>query len=130
MSEPALAASVVVRDEDGRFLLVQRGREPARGLWSVPGGKVESGEDPRSAAAREVREETGLRVQVGGVIDRATVRGSNGTVYDIHCFVARVLGGRAQAGDDADRVGWFTLDEVGALQTTPGLTDLLRRGEP
>ena len=55
----------LVHDDDGRLLVVRRGREPGRGLWSVPGGRVEPGESDTVAVEREVLEETGLHVTVG-----------------------------------------------------------------
>ena len=55
----------LVHDDDGRLLVVRRGREPGRGLWSVPGGRVEPGESVGVAVEREVLEETGLHVTVG-----------------------------------------------------------------
>ncbi|HLL07775.1 MAG TPA: NUDIX domain-containing protein, partial [Nocardioidaceae bacterium] len=58
----------VVRDADGRLLMVLRGRPPGQGLWSLPGGRVEPGESKQGALAREVREETGLEVLVGDLL--------------------------------------------------------------
>jgi 8-oxo-dGTP diphosphatase len=63
--ETILAASAVICDEAGRVLLVLRGRDPQRGRWSVPGGKVEPGETLEQAATREALEETGLQVRIG-----------------------------------------------------------------
>jgi 8-oxo-dGTP diphosphatase len=64
-SRRILAAAAVVREESGRFLLIKRGKAPEAGLWTFPGGRVEPGETLRQAAAREVREETSLLVEVG-----------------------------------------------------------------
>jgi ADP-ribose pyrophosphatase YjhB (NUDIX family) len=68
----------VITDDDGRLLLVQRARPPAAGTWSLPGGRVERGEDDAAAVIREVREETGLDVAAGelvGTVERDTVAG-------------------------------------------------------
>jgi acetyl-CoA carboxylase carboxyl transferase subunit beta len=116
-----LAAGAVVRDAAGRLLLVQRGKDPEAGRWTLPGGRVEPGESPAEAAAREVTEETGLVVAVGRewlVIERPAGPDS---VFEIHDFVAEPLGGALRAGDDAADVGWFTPAELARLPLTTGL---------
>ena len=121
-----LAAGAVVRDAGGRLLLVQRGHEPEGGRWTLPGGRVEPGESPADAAAREVTEETGLVVAVGRewlVLDRPA---GPDTVFEIHDFVAEPLGGALRAGDDAADVGWFTAAELARLPLTTGLFAHLR----
>lgn len=115
----------VVVDEDGRILLVRRGQEPAKGRWSVPGGRVEAGEDDPTATAREVLEETGLRVDVAepvGSVERDAPDGSVYAITDYRCSPAVGTDPTAVvAGDDADEVGWFTPDEVHRLDCVPGL---------
>jgi ADP-ribose pyrophosphatase YjhB (NUDIX family) len=120
----------IVRDDDGRVLLVRRGTDPGRGLWSVPGGRVEAGETAETATAREVQEETGLLVSVGsraGVVERA---GPAGVVYVIEDFHARPAPGAdlraVRAGDDADEVGWYSPDELMELDCVAGLVDAFR----
>ena len=64
---PLVGVGVVVIDR-GRMLLVERGNSPLIGAWAVPGGKVRYGERLTDAAVREIREETGLEVALGGVV--------------------------------------------------------------
>ena len=121
-----LAAGAVVRGADGRFLLVQRANPPEAGRWTLPGGRVEPGESPAAAAAREVAEETGLDVAVGREwlgLDRPA---GPGVVFEIHDFVAEPLGGTLRAGDDAADAGWFTPGELGRLPLTTDLFGYLQ----
>lgn len=120
--QPVVCAGAVVRDPAGRLLLIRRARPPSAGLWSVPGGRVEAGETPAHAAAREVHEETGLDVRIGRLL--ATVEIGEFVVHD---FAADVVGGQLCAGDDAAEVRWCTFDEAALLPLTPGLMDELRR---
>src|SRR5687767_11016289 len=105
----------VVQDADGRLLLVRRGTEPGRGLWSVPGGRVEPGETGPEATVREVREETGLDVVVGELVGRVERPGPGGVTYVIDDFRAEpapgVDPGDLKAGDDADEARWFAVAE-------------------
>lgn len=123
---PIVGVSAVVFDETGRVLVVERGRPPSEGLWSVPGGRLEPDETMTEAVAREVREETGLEVEVGPLIE-VLERASATCRYLIHPHVARVIGGTLAAGSDARRVRWVTDDELAALPTTEGLADVIAK---
>ncbi|MCP9953947.1 NUDIX hydrolase [Actinomadura madurae] len=114
----------IVRD-DGRLLLVQRGRPPGVGQWTIPGGRVEPGEDDHAAVARELREETGLDVAVGALAGSVRRPGPGGVTYDIHDYMATVVGGTLRAGDDASDVRWASADDLRDLPITPGLLDAL-----
>lgn len=118
--EPVICAGAVVRDAHGRLLLVRRGRPPAKGSWTLPGGRLEPGESPAEAAAREVREETGLDVTVGELLATVPVLG-----YVVHDFAAVVTGGTLRAGDDAADVRWVRLDELTGYRLSPGLLEAL-----
>lgn len=114
--------------EDGRILLVQRGREPGKGLWAVPGGKVDLGEGLREAARREAKEETGLVVEVGDVVWAGESIGPGDPPqwhYVLVDFLAIRLSGKPVPADDAERAEWFSLEEARRLPLTSTMPDLL-----
>ncbi|MEO3826165.1 NUDIX domain-containing protein [Actinomadura sp. B10D3] len=115
----------IVRDGEGRLLVVRRGRPPGVGQWTIPGGRVEPGEDDQAAVARELREETGLDVAVGALAGSVSRPGPDGVTYDIHDYMATVVGGTLRAGDDASDVRWASPDDLRDLPMTPGLLDAL-----
>jgi 8-oxo-dGTP diphosphatase len=117
----------VIRDDGGRLLLIKRGHEPGKGLWSVPGGRIEDGESDADALVREVREETGLIVAPGQLI--GSVRrpaGIAGSVFDIRDYAAEATGGTLAPGDDADDAMWADPGELENLPMAPGLLEALR----
>jgi ADP-ribose pyrophosphatase YjhB (NUDIX family) len=111
----------VIKDGSGRLLLIKRGHEPGKGLWSIPGGRVETGESDADALIREVREETGLTVTQGRLI--GSVRRHE---FDIRDYAATVTGGTLLPGDDADDAVWAGPSELASLPLTAGLLDALR----
>jgi acetyl-CoA carboxylase carboxyl transferase subunit beta len=129
IDEPPLVGVGVALVEEGRILLVQRGHEPSKGMWAVPGGKVWSGETLRAAAAREVLEETGLVVDIGEVVWAGEHISDFGHIVLID-FLGSVVRGDLSPGDDADRAEWVPLDEASGYPLTTTmyeLIDILRR---
>src|SRR5262245_12294778 len=106
--------AVIVRD--GKALIVKRAHEPRKGEWSLPGGRVELGESLEDATRREIKEETGLDVEVGPIVevfDR--VHRLDGRIryhFVIVDYLCQSRDGAAQAGDDADDVAWVTAEEL------------------
>jgi ADP-ribose pyrophosphatase YjhB (NUDIX family) len=111
----------ILHDATGRLLVIQRGHDPGRGLWSLPGGRVEPGETDAQAVVREMREETGLDVRPGAFVGMV-VRGR----YEIHDYACEALGGDLRAGDDAADARWVDAAAFSTLQLTEGLADTLR----
>ena len=96
--------------------MVRRGPNATRsGLWSIPAGFVDYGEEIRTAAARELLEETGLEAEVGDVVFSASNFHDPAKLTVGIWFSGKVTGGTLEAGDDADAVGWFDLDDLPPL---------------
>lgn len=112
-ADPKVAVGVAVFRDD-RLLLVRRVMEPGRGRWTVPGGYLDIGEDPRAAAAREVAEETSVVVEVGDVLDVfANPVHEGSTVFVL--YRGDWVSGEPLAGDDADDAAFFGRDELPPL---------------
>ena len=113
-ADPKVAAAVLI-EQDHHVLLVRRVNEPFRGLWTLPAGFVDAGEDPARAAERECLEETSLTVRVTQVVDviagREHPRGADFVIV----YAAQYISGTPQAKDDADQVGWFERSDLPPL---------------
>jgi 8-oxo-dGTP diphosphatase len=105
-ADPKVAAAVLV-EQDGRVLLVRRANEPFRGMWTLPAGFVDAGEDPAEAASRECLEETGLTVRINRVVDVVAGREHPRGADFIIVYAAEVLSGDLAPADDADAADWF-----------------------
>lgn len=126
---PLCAVGAIVLDK-GALLLVKRDREPAKGQWSLPGGRVESGETLREALVREVREETGVEVDVDGLIGVAEriVRDDDGEIafhYVILDYACTPRSTMVTPGDDASEARWVPVGELSDLHLTAGLLEFL-----
>ena len=122
--QPQIAVgAVVVRDDE--LLMIQRGQDPGRGLWSIPGGRVEQGESLAVALKREVMEETGVAIEVGDMLGILEVIGD--PHYVILDFMAQVIGDDSPvASGDAAAVRWVPLKQVEQLDCTPRFVETLK----
>lgn len=126
---PVVGVGALILD-NGRVLLVKRGKEPLRGYWSLPGGGVEVGERLEDALAREVYEETNLRVETGPiatVFERLMPDASGACEYHyvLIDFYCTVTGGELRAGSDSSRAEWFDIDALGELPITVGTREVI-----
>jgi 8-oxo-dGTP diphosphatase len=128
---PIVSVGAVVIDGD-RVLLVKRGQEPLKGAWSLPGGVVEIGETLHAALIREVREETGLDVEVGAVVevfDRVS-RDADERVeyhYVIVDYVCRVAGGSLACASDAEDARWVSRGDLAQYNLTATAAAVVQR---
>lgn len=136
-SRPWVGVGVVVWRGDS-VLLIQRGRSPSKGQWSIPGGMQETGESLRAAGIREVREETGIEIEIDGLVDviDAIIRDENApngavrTHYTLVDFHGHWVAGEPVAGDDAAAVKWAlytTLTDYGLWSETMRIIDASRK---
>ena len=128
--QPLVAVSAVIK-KNNSLLLVKREYEPAKGMWSIPGGLVDLGEKVRDAIVREVEEETGLNIEVGDLIDvidniEYDTSDTPRFHYIIISFLVEPLGGRLRGSKEASEVKWFTFKEIENLQITNTAKRLFR----
>jgi ADP-ribose pyrophosphatase YjhB (NUDIX family) len=131
ITRPTLAASIAVFRE-GRVLLAQRGKAPALGLWSLPGGRIEAGERMAEAVLRELAEEVGVSAEIVGFIDHVEhiEYSPDGTLraHAVICaFAGRWLAGEPQLSDEATGLRWVDPLQPGDLPMTRGLPAILAK---
>ena len=126
-TSPVPAVGVVIWKR-GQVLLIQRGHPPNTGIWTLPGGRQEFGETTAEAARREVAEETGLAIELLGIVDVVDLIGSAsetdpGYHFTVTEWVARWVSETARAGDDAAALAWVSPDAFEDLEVS---TDVRR----
>jgi ADP-ribose pyrophosphatase YjhB (NUDIX family) len=107
--DPKIAVGTIIDDGEGRILLVRRAIEPGYGKWVFPGGYVDRGEQVLTAAIREAREESGLDVQLHGLVD---IYSYAGRIPIIVVYAATRVGGELQVDDEGLEAQWFAVNEV------------------
>ena len=125
-SHPQLAVSAAIF-RDGKILLVRRARSPAKGFYSLPGGRVEFGETLHAALHREVDEETALKIEIIGLAGWREVLPAavGGGHYLIMSFAARWIAGEPVLNDELDDFRWLEPDGLGDLKLTGGLQEVI-----
>jgi ADP-ribose pyrophosphatase YjhB (NUDIX family) len=113
-ADPKVAVAVLILQQD-RVLLARRVNDPFRGDWTLPGGFVDAGEDPARAAERECLEETGLTVQVTRLVDVIAGQEHPRGAHILIVYQGNLISGNLQAGDDADGVAFYKLDQLPRL---------------
>jgi 8-oxo-dGTP diphosphatase len=126
---PYLAVSAAII-RDGKVLVVRRARQPALGVYTLPGGAVETGETLMQAVTREVREETALDIEPVALAGHreAIVRDAQGRVerhFVILCFAARWRSGEPVLNEELDDARWLEPAALAGLRTTEGLADIV-----
>jgi ADP-ribose pyrophosphatase YjhB (NUDIX family) len=119
--------------QNGRVVLVRRAKAPRMGEWSIPGGMLELGETLRDGVAREIEEETGLRVKSEEVLDvfDSIVTDSGGKTqyhYVLVDYLCSVTGGELRAASDVSEARWATLEEALSLVKREITVEVIRKG--
>jgi ADP-ribose pyrophosphatase YjhB (NUDIX family) len=128
---PIIGVGALILQRD-RILMAQRGKEPLKGSWSLPGGALETGESLADGVRREVREETGLEIRPLGVLEifERLMRDASGAPeyhYVLIDYMCRVMGGTLAPGDDVCAVEWVRRRDLPKLQITEGTLAVIEK---
>jgi 8-oxo-dGTP diphosphatase len=130
--EAPIAGVGAVVFKEWKILTIKRSKEPSKGKWSIPGGRIELGETAYEAARREVKEECSIEVEIERVLDSVDniIQEEDGRVkyhFVIIDLLARYVSGEIEAQSDAEECKWATPQELVELDITPMLRDMLKR---
>ena len=130
-ARPILGVGAIII-ESGRILLVERGREPLKGYWSLPGGVLEVGEKLAEGVRREILEETGLEIEPISVVEifERIMRDDAGVAeyhYVLIDYICRVTGGALKPGDDVSRALWVERALLPQFQITEGTLEVIEK---
>ena len=128
---PLIGVGAIMLKRD-RILMAQRGKEPLKGWWSLPGGALETGESLADGVRREVREETGLDIRPLGVLEifERIMRDASGAPeyhYVLIDYMCRVMGGTLAPGDDVCAVEWVRRRDLPNLEITEGTLEVIEK---
>lgn len=130
-ARPLLGVGAVVF-QDGKVLLIERGQEPLKGYWTLPGGLVETGERLECAVRREVQEETGLEIrplEVAAIFERIMpdLEGQTEFHYVIVDYICELTGGFLKAGSDVSRAMWAAPEQMSMVKMAPGTPPVIEK---
>lgn len=128
--QPIIAVAALILNEKGDLLLVRRGSEPGKGLWSIPGGAVELGESLEQALKREVKEETGLDIKSLKLLDIFEVveKEHSGRIryhYVILDYIVEKCGGFLKPATDVSDAKWVSMEKIDSYNITKSLRKLI-----
>ncbi|MFH1785388.1 MAG: NUDIX hydrolase [Candidatus Micrarchaeota archaeon] len=106
--------------ENGKVLLIKRGKEPFKGEWAVPGGRIEDNETAEECAKREMKEETGIDIEIIKLIGLYSDPKRDPRGIIVGAFLVKEINGELKAGDDADEAQWYDLSNLPKLCSDHG----------
>lgn len=132
-ARPLLGVGALVFDEEDRILLIERGKEPLKGFWTLPGGLVETGERLEEALYRELMEETGLEVEPREVVTvfERVIHDEAGAVeyhYVIVDYLCERRGGTLRAASDVAKAEFVSRADIARYRVAPGTPPVIEKG--